>query len=68
MESSKAYYCSHKAQKKVYYIGNKVERNAADRVAYRANGEKRKLQRLLTLQTLSLNMLPLELFIDPSLK
>ena len=62
MESSKAYYCSHKAQKKVYYIGNKVERNAADRVAYRANGEKRKLQ------TLSLNMLPLELFIDPSLK
>ena len=67
MESSKAYYCSHKAQKKVYYIGNKVERNAADRVAYRANGEKRKLQRL-TLQTLSLNMLPLELFIDPSLK
>ena len=62
MESSKAYYYSHKAQKKAYYIGNKVERNAADRVAYRANGEKRKLQ------TLSLNVLPLELFIDPSLK
>ena len=69
MESSKAYYCCHKAQKKACYIAHKVERNAADRVAYRANAEKEKLQqRLITLQTLSLNVLPLELFIDPSLK
>ena len=42
MESSKAYYCCHKAQKKAYYIAHKIERNAADRVAYRANAEKRK--------------------------
>ena len=38
----KAYYCSHKAQKKAYYIAHKVERNTAERVAYRANAEKLK--------------------------
>ena len=66
----KAYYCSHKAQKKAYYIAHKVERNAAaDKVAYRANPEKRKAAaKAITLQTLSRNMLPLELFIDLSLK
>ena len=42
IESSKAYYCSHKAQKKAYYIARKAERNSANRVAYRANAEKRK--------------------------
>ena len=59
IESSKAYYCSHKAQKKAYYCSHKAHqkycpRNAADRVAYRANAEKQKAAaKAITLQTLS---------------